>query len=246
MAHDELENKAAPGAPFYTPAQNPPAGAALDPGTAPTLYKPIRIRDVELHNRFVVSPMCTYSADDGHLTDWHLVHLGQFAVHGAGLICVEATAVEARGRLTPQDSGLWKDSQMAPLKRIVDLIHSQNTKASIQLAHGGRKSATLAPWIREATGKTLAPDDQGGWSNDVVGPSAIPFAHDHALPKELTVDEIKGITQRFVESAKRAIQVGFDVVEIHAAHGYLLNSFLSPISNVSICPIQAGGLFVDC
>lgn len=233
MSPADTRNKAAPNVPFYTPAQEPPAGSALDPASAPVLFKPIRIRDVELHNRFVVSPMCMYSADDGHLTDWHLVHLGQFALYGAGLVCVEATAVEPRGRISPEDSGLWKDSQIAPLKRIVDFIHGQNTKASIQLAHAGRKASMLAPWITETTHKARAPDSQGGWFNDVVGPSAIPFGDEFATPKELTVEQIKGLTQSFVDATKRALQAGFDIIEVHAAHGYLFTSFLSPLSNVS-------------
>ncbi|CAM1507245.1 Fc.00g068860.m01.CDS01 [Cosmosporella sp. VM-42] len=227
----DLENKPAPGVPYFTPAQTPPAGTALDPASAPTLFKPLRMRGVQVHNRFVVSPMCTYSAQDGHLTDWHLVHLGQFALHGAGLVTVEATAVEPRGRISPSDSGLWADSQIAPLKRITDFIHSQGSKASIQLAHAGRKASTLPPWIGGTAKKTLAPASVGGWPDDVVGPSAIPFAEDHAQPRELTTGDIKALVQSFADSAVRAVKAGFDVIEIHGAHGYLITSFLSPISN---------------
>lgn len=229
-----LDNTPAPGVPYFTPAQNPPAGTALDPSSAPTLFKPLRMRGVTVHNRFVVSPMCTYSAQDGHLTDWHLVHLGQFALHGAGLVTLEATAVEPRGRISPSDSGLWTDSQIAPLKRITDFIHSQGSKAAIQLAHAGRKASTLPPWIGGTVKKTLAPESVGGWPEDVVGPSAIPFADDHALPKELTVEEIHGVTKAFADAAVRAVKAGFDVIEIHSAHGYLHTSFLSPLSNVSL------------
>lgn len=135
MGNTNMENKAAPGVPYFTPAQEPPAGTPLKTDSAPTLFKPLRTRGVEQQNRFVVSPMCTYSAKGGHLTDFHLVHLGQFALQGAGLVFVEATAVEPRGRISPEDSGLWEDSQIVPLKRITDFIHSQNTKAAIQLAH---------------------------------------------------------------------------------------------------------------
>ncbi|KAF7548563.1 hypothetical protein G7046_g8626 [Stylonectria norvegica] len=227
----DLDNKPAQGIPYYTPAQLPPAGTPLDPSVAPTLFKPLRMRGVEVHNRFVVSPMCTYSAHDGHLTDFHLVHLGQFALHGAGLVVVEATAVEPRGRISPQDSGLWADSQIPPLRRITDFIHSQGSKASIQLGHAGRKASTLAPWIGGSAKKTLAPDAIGGWADDTVGPSAIAYADDHALPRELTVDEIKGLAQAFADAAVRSVKAGFDVIEIHGAHGYLFTQFLSPLSN---------------
>ncbi|KAJ4864166.1 oxidoreductase [Trichoderma harzianum] len=225
------ENTAAPGVPFYTPAQNPPAGTPLNKDSVPTLFQPIKIRSLELHNRVVVAPMCQYSADDGHLTDYHLVHLGQLALHGTGLIIVEATAVEPRGRISPQDSGLWQDSQIAPLKRVVDFVHSQGSKIGIQIAHAGRKASTLAPWIGGTANKTLAEEDVGGWPNDVVGPSAIPFDETNALPKELTKAEIKGLVQKFAETAQRAVKAGVDMIEVHGAHGYLICSFLSPLSN---------------
>ncbi|TDZ23918.1 NADPH dehydrogenase afvA [Colletotrichum orbiculare MAFF 240422] len=224
-------NKAAPGVPFYTPAQEPPAGTPVDASTAPTLFKPLRIRDLTINNRIWVSPMCQYSADNGHATDYHLVHLGQFALHGAALSMVEATAVEARGRISPEDVGLWQDSQIAPLKRIVDFIHSQNQVAAIQLAHAGRKASTLAPWITEARGKALAQESENGWPDDVVAPSAIPYTKGWATPRELTTEEVEGLVKKFAESAKRSIEAGFDVIEIHAAHGYLLTEFLSPITN---------------
>ncbi|PTB69808.1 FMN-linked oxidoreductase [Trichoderma citrinoviride] len=228
---NSYENTAAPGVPFYTPAQVPPAATPLDKDAAPTLFKPLKIRSLELHNRFVVSPMCQYSADDGHLTDYHLVHLGQLALHGAGLTIVEATAVEPRGRISPQDSGLWKDSQIAPLRRITDFIHSQGVKAGIQIAHAGRKASTLAPWIGGTVTKTLADESVGGWPEDVVAPSPIPFYDDHATPKELTKEEIKGLVRKFAETAERAVKAGFDMIEIHGAHGYLISNFLSPRSN---------------
>lgn len=234
MGSINVENKAAPGVPYYTPAQIPPAGTPIDKSTAPTLFTPLQVRDVETHNRLVVSPMCMYSAKDGHLTDFHLVHLGKFALNGAGLVFVEATAVEPRGRITPEDSGLWQDSQIEPLRRIVDYVHSQGTKAAIQIAHAGRKASTLAPWIGGTVNKSLADESVGGWPTDVWGPSAIPFAGDHATPKEVTKEEIKQLVQKFAETAKRAVTAGFDVIEIHGAHGYLITSFLSPLSNVSI------------
>jgi 2,4-dienoyl-CoA reductase-like NADH-dependent reductase (Old Yellow Enzyme family) len=233
MAPLNLHNKGAAGIPYYTPAQEPPAGTAEDPDTAPTLFQPVRTGPVELHNRIVVSPMCMYSADDGHLTDFHLVHLGQFAMRGAGLVLVEATAVEARGRISPQDAGLWQDSQVAPMRRVVDFAHGQGVKAGIQLGHAGRKASTVAPWLRPPGGKFLADETVGGWPGDVVGPSAIPWDEGWAMPKELSIAEIKDLVQRFVDAAVRASEAGFDVVELHAAHGYLITSFLSPVSNVS-------------
>lgn len=232
MVRFHLGNKGQAGVPFYTPAQEPAAGAAADASTAPTLYKPLRLRSGELHNRWVVAPMCQYSADNGHLTDYHLVHLGQYALNGAGLVMVEASAVEPRGRISPQDSGLWQDSQIEPLRRIVDFIHSQNTKAAIQIGHAGRKASTLAPWIGGSAKKLLVPIEHGGWPSDVVGPSAVPYADGYAMPRELSVDEIRGLVKAFADSALRAVKAGFDVIEIHAAHGYLLTEFMSPLSNV--------------
>ncbi|KJZ68883.1 hypothetical protein HIM_11727 [Hirsutella minnesotensis 3608] len=225
-------SKPAAGVPYFAPAQDPPSGTASDPRTAPTLFRPLRIRDVELANRVVVSPMCMYSADDGHLTDFHLAHLGRFALAGAALTIVEATAVEPRGRITPEDSGLWADSQIAPLRRIVDLVHSQGHKAGIQLAHAGRKASTVAPWLSERNGgRVLARVDEGGWPDDVVAPSAIPFADHYASPTALSTADVGRLVQAYVDSARRAVEAGFDVIEIHGAHGYLLSEFLSPLSN---------------
>lgn len=226
-----LANAPAPGIPYFTPAQNPPAGTPLDPSAAPTLFQPYRMRGVTLHNRVVVSPMCTYSAQDGHLTDFHLVHLGQYALAGAGLVMVEASAVEARGRISPEDSGLWADSQVAPLRKIVDFIHGQGGKAAIQLAHAGRKASTIAPWIGGSVSKVVADETLNGWPDDVVSASGIPYDEGWAVPKALSVEQIHGIVQAFVDSAKRAVEVGMDVIEIHGAHGYLITQFLSPISN---------------
>jgi 2,4-dienoyl-CoA reductase-like NADH-dependent reductase (Old Yellow Enzyme family) len=202
-------NKPAPNAPYFTPAQDPPAGTPLNAATAPTLFTPLKIRSVTLSNRFVVSPMCTYSADDGHLTDWHLVHLGQFALHGAGLVMVEATAVQAIGRISPEDSGLWQDSQIPPLRRIVDFVHAQNQHAAIQLAHAGRKASTLAPWIAGTVKKELAAVEDGGWPRQVVGPSAVPFSDIYAVPRELRVEEIRQVVRDFASAAARAVQAGF-------------------------------------
>ncbi|KAJ4394498.1 NADH-dependent flavin oxidoreductase [Gnomoniopsis smithogilvyi] len=236
-----IENKAtasrpAPGVPFYTPAQKPPTGSALEldpahPEKVPTLFHPLTIRGVTLVNRFVVSPMCQYSADDGHLTDWHLVHLGSFSARGAALTIVEASAVLPNGRISPEDSGLWKDSQIAPLKRITDFIHSQGHKAGIQLGHAGRKASTLAPWHGQRGKPHVAEPDVGGWPDNVWGPSAIPFSHTYPQVKEMTVEQINETIEAFGKAAKRAVEAGFDVIEIHGAHGYLITNFMSPLSN---------------
>ncbi|PHH67257.1 hypothetical protein CDD81_3026 [Ophiocordyceps australis] len=231
MVRFDLRNKGQAGVPFYTPAQEPPAGTATNGEAAPTLFQPLTMRSVELANRIVVSPMCQYSADDGHLTDYHVVHLGQFALRGAGLVIVEASAVEARGRISPQDVGLWSDSQAAALRRVVDVVHSQGGKIGIQLAHAGRKASTLAPWVGQSANKTLAGEEQGGWPDDVVGPSAVPFAPDHAMPRALTLDEVQQLIESFAQAARRAVKAGVDVIELHGAHGYLISSFLSPLSN---------------
>ncbi|KAI1817882.1 NADPH dehydrogenase [Poronia punctata] len=228
-----FENKAAPGAPFYTPAQDPPAGTALDPATAPTLYQPLKIRGMTLQNRWAVSPMCQYSSEDGHLTEWHLSHLSQFMVRGAALTIVEATAVLPNGRISPQDSGLWKDSQIAPLKRIVDFAHSQGQKIGIQLAHAGRKASTVAPWlVPKGQSSAVAPKDAGGWEDDVWAPSPLRFSEGYPMPKEMTEDDIATLLQAWRDAARRSVEAGVDTIEIHAAHGYLITEFLSPLTNL--------------
>jgi 2,4-dienoyl-CoA reductase-like NADH-dependent reductase (Old Yellow Enzyme family) len=189
------------------------------------LFSPLPQRSVRLRNRIVVSPMCQYSCTDGVATDWHLVHLGSRAVGGAGAVIAEATAVEARGRISPGDVGLWEDAQVEPLARMTRFVSSQGAVPGIQLAHAGRKASTASPW--DGGGPLgLA---QGGWT--VVAPSAQPFAEGHPLPEALTPAGIAGVVQAFVAAAKRALAAGFELVEIHAAHGYLLHQFLSPLSN---------------
>jgi 2,4-dienoyl-CoA reductase-like NADH-dependent reductase (Old Yellow Enzyme family) len=170
--------------------------------------------------------MCEYSSDDGFANDWHLVHLGSRAVGGAGLIFTEATAVTPEGRISPQDLGLWKDEHIATLARITTFLHSQGAYAGIQLAHAGRKASTWRP----GSGEGVQTAENGGWSN-VLAPSAIPFAPNYPQPHELDQTGIAAITQAFRAAAIRADQAGFDVIEIHSAHGYLLHEFLSPISN---------------
>jgi 2,4-dienoyl-CoA reductase-like NADH-dependent reductase (Old Yellow Enzyme family) len=190
------------------------------------LFAPITFRGLTLSNRIVVSPMCQYSSEDGFANDWHLVHLGSRAVGGAGLVFTEATAVLPEGRITPNDLGLWKDEHIAPLARIVDFLHAHGAHAGIQLAHAGRKASMSRPWDGE---RHLSPAEQG-WTN-VAAPSPIAFSPRYAQPNELAAAEIADIPRAFAAAARRALTAGFDVIEIHAAHGYLLHEFLSPLSN---------------
>ena len=171
--------------------------------------------------------MCEYSSEDGFANDWHLVHLGSRAVGGAGLIFTEAAAVSPEGRITPQDLGFWKDEHIPAWKRTVEFLHSQGARAGIQLAHAGRKASMSRPWDGP---EHVVPASEGGWEN-VLAPSAVRFAENYPLPVELTLPEIKRLVEAFRRAAVRALQAGFDVVEIHAAHGYLLHEFLSPLSN---------------
>ncbi len=189
------------------------------------LLTPLVLRSVTLRNRIAMSPMCQYSAQDGLADDWHLVHLGSRAVGGAGLVMVEATAVSPEGRITPGDLGLWDDHHVEPLARIRRFVESQGAVPAIQLAHAGRKASTDVPW---KGGKPLAPGD-GAWQ--AVGPSPLPFSDQHPTPHALSEDEIEGIAQKFLAATRRALAAGFKVIELHAAHGYLLHSFLSPLSN---------------
>ena len=190
------------------------------------LLSPLTIRGVSFRNRIVMSPMCEYSAHDGFANDWHLVHLGSRAVGGAALIMVEATAVTPEGRITPGDLGIWKDEHIEMLARIAKFVHSQGAIAGIQLSHAGRKASCDLAW---KGGASLKSPEQGGWP--VVGPSPVPF--DGADPVPISLDEaaIDGVVDAFEAGARRALKAGFKVLEIHAAHGYLLHEFLSPISN---------------
>ncbi|KAI1109271.1 hypothetical protein F5Y14DRAFT_444795 [Nemania sp. NC0429] len=228
MAAHIVHNVAAEGIPYFTPAQETPAGAFIGDGTAPKLFSPLKIRGVTFQNRVFLAPLCQYSAENGYATDWHLTHLGGIIQRGPGLSIVEATAVQPNGRITPQCTGLWEDGQIEPFKRIVTFAHSQNQKIAIQLAHAGRKASTLAPWLGLDSG---AAKEAGGWPDDVVAPSAIAFSSNNPSPRALTIDEIEELKQAFVDASKRAVKAGFDVIEIHSAHGYLLHEFLSPISN---------------
>jgi 2,4-dienoyl-CoA reductase-like NADH-dependent reductase (Old Yellow Enzyme family) len=191
------------------------------------LFEPLTLRSVTLRNRLAVSPMCQYSAHDGLANDWHLVHLGSRAAGGAGLVLVEATAVEPRGRISPECLGLWSDAHAQALAPIARFLESQGAVAGIQLAHAGRKGSTFRPWSGAGSGEV--PRAQGGWQT--VAPSPLRFSASYPLPQALTREEILGLQQRFVEAAHRAIGAGFRLVELHFAHGYLGHSFLSPLAN---------------
>jgi 2,4-dienoyl-CoA reductase-like NADH-dependent reductase (Old Yellow Enzyme family) len=190
------------------------------------LFEPIKIRNIELKNRLVVSPMCQYSSVDGFANDWHLVHLGSRAMGGAALVFTEATAVSPEGRITPDDLGIWKDEHIEFLKRICDFIKQHAAVPGIQLAHAGRKASHSSPW---KGAKFLSPTE-GAWQT--LAPSAIPYKDGEPVPKEMTIVEIEQLVEDFKAGTQRALQAGFEVFEVHAAHGYLINEFLSPLSNL--------------
>jgi len=190
------------------------------------LFDPLSIRDLAFANRVFVSPMCEYSSVDGFANDWHLVHLGSRAVGAAGLVLTEATAVLPEARISPDDLGIWSDAHVEPLARIVRFVHEQGGVAGMQLAHAGRKASTWRPWAGHGT----VPESAGGWKN-VVAPSALAFAEHYPMPRALTGDGIREIVAAFAAAARRACAAGFRVIEIHAAHGYLVHEFLSPLSN---------------
>ncbi|MEO6668031.1 MAG: NADH:flavin oxidoreductase/NADH oxidase [Ferruginibacter sp.] len=190
-----------------------------------TLFTPLKIRETELKNRLVLSPMCQYSSIDGFANDWHLVHLGSRAVAAAALVMTEATAVTAEGRITPDDLGIWKDEHIVFLKRITDFIKTQKAVAGIQLAHAGRKSSHSSPW----KGNKFLTNAEGGWQS--LAPSAIPYKAGEPLPTAMSSADISQLVKDFSQAARRSIEAGFEIIEIHAAHGYLINEFLSPLSN---------------
>ena len=189
------------------------------------LFEPMSLREVKLRNRIVVSPMCEYSAIDGVPQTWHLVHLGSRAVGGAGLVIAEATAVDARGRISPADTGIWSDVQAEAWAPIASFIAENGAVAGIQLAHAGRKASTAPPWANE---RTVTPD-QGGWTP--VAPSALAYSKNYPQPVALDAQGIEDVIEAFRDAARRSVACGFRVIEIHAAHGYLLHQFLSPLSN---------------
>jgi 2,4-dienoyl-CoA reductase-like NADH-dependent reductase (Old Yellow Enzyme family) len=222
-----FDNPPAVGALYYTPAQTPPSGTAISENP-PKLFKPLTVRGVTFQNRIFLAPLCQYSAQNGYATDWHLTHLGGIIQRGPGLALMESTAVQKEGRITPQDIGLWEDGQIEPLKRIVDFAHSQGQKIGVQLSHAGRKASTVAPFVSM---NATATEDIDGWPENTFAPSAIPFNDVYPRPREMTLVQIQEFKDAFVAAAVRAVKAGFDVVEIHAAHGYLIHQFLSPISN---------------
>ena len=205
----------------------PSATEPADMRQPPHLFAPLRIREIVTRNRIAISPMCQYSCEarDGRATDWHLVHLGALATGGAGIVFIEASAVEARGRISPFDMGIWDDDQIEPLARVARFVRSAGAHAGIQLAHAGRKASVRRPW---EGGKPL-PAAEGAWP--IVGPSPIPFAPGYQTPEPLTVSQIHDIVASYASAAERALAAGFEMIELHAAHGYLLHQFLSPLSN---------------
>jgi hypothetical protein len=242
----------ADGLDYFTPANNGGAAITKDGASIPTLFQPLKIRDVTLKNRIVVSPMCMYSAEPdpsspniGALTDYHIAHLGHFALKGAPLVFVEAQSVQPNGRISPNDAGLWQhdtdSAQFKGLKRVVEFAHSQGAKVGVQLAHAGRKASMKAPWVAAANGaRSLRADaDAYGWPGDVVAPTGGvemiwatgPDDRSYHTPRTLTIDEIHDVVRAFARAAATAIKAGVDVLEIHGAHGYLINQFLSPVTN---------------
>jgi 2,4-dienoyl-CoA reductase-like NADH-dependent reductase (Old Yellow Enzyme family) len=194
------------------------------------LFEPIALREVTARNRIVVSPMCQYSAQDGHVTDWHLVHLGKFAQGGAGIVFVEATAVEARGRITHGDTGIWDDAQVPGLRRIADFVRSQGALPAIQLAHAGRKASMARPWYGNAP-LTQADIERGDKPWQIVAPCATPIDESWLKPQPLAQRDLEELLAAYRAATRRAHAAGFEVLEVHAAHGYLLHTFLSPLSN---------------
>jgi 2,4-dienoyl-CoA reductase-like NADH-dependent reductase (Old Yellow Enzyme family) len=190
------------------------------------LLTPLKIRGITIRNRIAMSPMCQYSSEEGFANDWHLVHLGSRAAGGAGVVMVEATAVTREGRISPADLGIWTDDHIEPLARIVRFVRGQGAIPAIQLAHAGRKASSDVPW---KGGDSLKTPAEGGW--EVVAPSPIPFDEGDPVPRELDATGIDEMVTAFVAATQRALKAGFEVIEIHAAHGYLLHEFLSPISN---------------
>ncbi|KAJ2659571.1 hypothetical protein IWW48_003410 [Coemansia sp. RSA 1200] len=230
---------------FYQ-VQDPPPGAAVEPtqleieqGFAagknsdplPKIFQPLKLREYTAKNRFFVSPMCMYSSQDGYTTDFHLSHYSQFAIRGAGLILVEATGVLPEGRITPNCLGIWKDDHIDGLKRIASHLHKYGVVAGIQIAHSGRKGSTIPLQLYGTRDSLRVTADEGGWPDNVYAPSAQAYDENHYKPKEMTKKQIADVQQAFVDAAVRAEKAGFDVLELHSAHGYLLHEFNSPLSN---------------
>ncbi|KAL4921266.1 NADH-dependent flavin oxidoreductase [Aspergillus aurantiobrunneus] len=227
----DIPVRPAEGISYFTPAQSPPAGTARNPQSSgapiPKLFQPLTIRGQTFHNRLGLAPMCQYSAEDGHMTPWHWAHYGAIAQRGPGLMTIEATGVLPEGRITPGCVGLWKDSQIAPIRHVIEFAHSQGQKIGVQLAHAGGKASTVAPWLGGGT----ATNAVGGWVDNVKAPSALPFGPGGIVPRAMSKADIAELKGAWVAATKRALAAGADFIEIHNAHGYLLSAFLSPSSN---------------
>lgn len=243
----------ADGLTYFTPANNAGVALSKDTNSVPTLFRPLKIRDVTLKHRIVVSPMCMYSAEPdpkspafGALTDYHIAHLGHLALKGASLIIIEAQAVQPNGRISPNDAGLWdhdtNSAQFIGLKRVVDFAHAQGAKVAVQLAHAGRKASVSPPWVAAEQGvrSLRAESSQFGWPENVVAPTGGPDMvwsgggvedKQYHVPRTLSTDEVKDLVKAFAASAATAVKAGVDVIEIHGAHGYLVHQFLSPVTN---------------
>ncbi|KAL2911258.1 hypothetical protein HK105_209279 [Polyrhizophydium stewartii] len=220
-------------APTPIAAPTPFAAVAEDGKPLPLLFTPLKLRGVTLHNRIGVSPMCQFSSTDGFINMFHAAHLGKYALYGAGLIIVEATAVHPHGRISTSCTGLWKDEHIAPLREIADFVHSQGSKLGIQIFHAGRKSGYNGYYLDPAhrNAEPIADAAHGGWPADIIAPSAIKGLPTDGEPREATLDEIAELVAAFGQAARRANEAGLDVLEVHGAHGYLINEFLSPLTN---------------
>ena len=234
-AYTDFRSTSEDGLPYYTPKQSTPAGAALlDAPSGQTLdtispiFRPLTIRGITFDNRIFVSPMCQYSCSgDGKMTDYHLVNAGQFALRGAALVTLEATAVLPSGLNSVQDAGLWSDDQIPGVERVADFIHSQSKHAAIQLQHAGRKASICPPWL----GLRTVPEEYGGFPDGVLAPTAEAWNDNYATPREMTEDQIWEVIEAFGAAAKRAVKAGIKIIAIHGAHGYLIHSFASSASN---------------
>lgn len=213
--------------PFFTPKQVQIAGTPLAPDP-PRLFQPIRIRGLQLQNRILVSPMAQFSAQDGHATPWHMQHLGSLAVRGPGLTWTEACAVSEFGRTSPYDAGMWKDSHVEAWKPITEFFRSQGQLIGIQLIHGGRKGSMAVPYLSKGE---LQPEKAGGFPSKVIAASDLRWGDQFALPKAMSLEDIREVVDAFGSSAERAVRAGFNAINIHAAHGFLVHSFLSSVSN---------------
>ncbi|KXT03336.1 hypothetical protein AC578_3955 [Pseudocercospora eumusae] len=241
---------AVPGIPYFSPAHQTSPGTPFTPrATDPTLFRPLPIRACTLKNRILVAPMCQYSTaatgpQTGALTPYHIATLGHYALKGAALVFIEASGVQPNGRISPNCPGIWSDAQIDGVKAVADIVHAQGALCGLQLAHAGRKASTLPPFVaaRSKRASARAYADVGGWPEDVVAPSggeemtwdgkkSVDAEGGYFAPREMSVEDVKGVVQDFAAAAKRCVRAGVDVLEIHAAHGYLLHEFLSPITN---------------